>query len=225
MRKNQIISLFIASVFYQVSFSQGFISITTGLSVQRSLKQDQRYWAAGQDVIFNWHYTLRTGLYVAACYYADGKFKNELSATAKSPTTTPQQILFTNNAEIRLKQLSLGWRYYLVGNAESEEHWNLYGITGFGVIFGKVTNNYSTTIDTSLYNAPAQPASGTGDFKRLTVDLGLGWETPVRGDVYFYAESKVWIPTTDYPSKYLLVNENAPFIATVTAGLRILINN
>jgi len=225
LRKYQFISLFIASAFCQVSFSQAFISITTGFSVQRSLKENQHFWAVGQDVIFNWHYTHRTGLYIAACYYADGKFKNELSATAKSPNTTPQEIFFTNNAEVRLKQLSLGWRYYLVGNAESEENWNLYGITGFGVIFGRATNNYSITIDTSLYNAPAQPASGTGHFKRLTIDLGLGWEIPVRGDVYFYAEGKVWIPTTDYPSKYLLANDNAPLMAIVTAGLRILINN
>ena len=218
--------LLIVFVFYQVSFSQGYIGITTGLSVQRSLKKDQRYWAVGQDVILNWHYTPKTGVYVSVSYYADGKFKNQLSATAKSPATTPQEISFTNNAAVRLEQFSLGWRYYLVGNAESEQDWNLYGITGFGLIFGRVTNNYSTTIDTSLYNVPVQPASGNGHFKRLTIDLGLGWEIPLRGgDFYFYNEGKLWIPTTDYPSKYLFVNENAPLTATVTAGLRIVIND
>lgn len=216
-----LISLFIPNMV----FSQGFISITTGLSVQRSLKKDQRYWAVGQDVIFNWHYTPRTGLYVSVSYYTDGKFKNQLSATAKSPATTPQEIFFTNKAKVRLEQFSLGWRYYLVGNAESEQNWSLYGITGFGLIFGKVTNNYSTTIDTSLYTAPAQPASGEGHFKRLTIDVGVGWEIPLRGDIYFYTEGKLWVPTTDYPSKYLFVNENAPLTATVTAGLRIVINN
>lgn len=225
MKKNKTILLLAISGFSQVSFSQGFISVTTGLSLQRSLKKDQRFWAVGQDVIFNWHYTSRTGLYASVSYYTDGKFNNTLSATAKLPTTTPQEISFTNKAELRLEQLSLGWRYYLVGAADAEETWNLYGITGFGLIFGKATNNYSTTIDTSLYNAPQQPVNGSGHFKRLTLDLGLGWEIPLRADIFFYAEGKTWIPTTDYPSKYLFVNDDAPFIVNISAGLRIVINN
>lgn len=119
-------------------------------------------------------------------------------------------------------QISLGWKYYLVGTNESETAWNLYGVAGFGLIFGKATNIYSIAVDTSLYNAPLQPVNGIGHFKRLTLDLGLGWEIPLAGDIYLYAEGKTWIPTTEYPSKYLFINNNAPLTGMVTAGLRIL---
>jgi hypothetical protein len=30
------------------------------------------------------------------------------------------------------------------------------------------------------------------------------------------------IPTTDYPSQYLFVNENAPFTASLNLGIRLL---
>jgi hypothetical protein len=223
LKKNKTILLLIVSGFYQISLSQPFLSIATGLSLQRSFKQDQRYWAVGQDVIFNYHLS-KTGVYASISYYTDGKFKNQLAATAKSATTSPQEISFTNRAELRLRQISLGWRYYVLGAPDAVQGWNLYGITGFGLIFGKATNTYSTTIDTSLYNAPAQPASGSGHFKRLTIDVGLGLEMPLHGDIFLYAEGKAWIPTTDYPSKYLFVNDNAPLTANVTAGLRIVFN-
>jgi hypothetical protein len=223
LKKNQTILLLITLGVCQISFSQGFFSLASGLSLQRSFKKDQRYWAIGQDVICNYHFS-KTGIYASVSYYTDGKFKNELVASAKSPGTSPQEIFFTNSAVLRLRQISLGWRYYLLGAPDAEQHWALYGITGFGLIFGKATNNYSATIDTSLYNAPPQPASGSGHFKRLTLDLGLGWEMPLRGDIYFYAEGKTCIPTTDYPSKYLFVNDNAPLTASVSAGLRILFN-
>src|SRR5436190_1481643 len=61
-----------------------------------------------------------------------------------------------------------------------------------------------------------------GHFKRLTIDLGLGWEIPLGGDIFIYSEGKAWIPTTEYPSKYLFVNNNAPLAAMISAGLRIL---
>lgn len=123
---------------------------------------------------------------------------------------------------MKLHQYSLGWKHYLVGNFEKETKWNLYTITGFGLLFGTSKNTYTTVIDTSLYNAPSQPAEGSGHFKRLTFDLGLGWEFPLSAAAYIYSEGKIWIPTTDYPSKFLLVNDNAPLIAVLGVGLRIL---
>jgi len=123
---------------------------------------------------------------------------------------------------MKLHQFSVGWKHYLVGNFEAEIKWNLYAITGFGLLFGTSTNTYSTVIDTSLYYAPVQPADGSGHFKRLTLDLGLGWEIPLSAAAFVYSEGKIWIPTTDYPSKFLLVNDKAPLVAVVGVGLRIL---
>jgi hypothetical protein len=46
---------------------------------------------------------------------------------------------------------------------------------------------------------------------------------PVGGDIFFYGEIRAFAPTTDYPSKYLLANENAPFSGSFNLGMRILI--
>jgi hypothetical protein len=205
-----------------MTFSQTRVSIATDLSVQRSFKKDQRFWALGQDIVIDWHFTPKGGAYGSICYYSNGKFDNPLTAPAKSPSTLPQQIFFTNYAKLRLEQISIGWKHYFVGTSDAEKQWNLYGLSGFGLIFGKVVNAYSVAVDTSLYDAPAQPINGKGHFKRLTFDLGLGWEIPLAGEVYLYSEGRVWIPTTEYPSKYLFANNNAPFAAMVTGGLRVL---
>ncbi len=222
MIKNRTILFLIACAFSQIAFSQTRVSIATDLSLQRSFKKEQRFWALGQNIVIDWHFTPKSGAYASVCYYSKGSFQNPLSATAKSSTTLPQQIFFTNNEQVRLKQISLGWKDYFIGTSDAESKWSLYGIAGFGLIFGKATNTYSAAIDTSLYNPPQQPVNGSGHFKRLTLDLGLGWEIPLAGDVYFYSEGKIWIPTTEYPSKYLFVNNNAPLAAAVSAGLRIL---
>jgi len=205
------------------TLGQTRIGISTDISLQRSLKKEQRFWAFGQDVVVHWHFTPKNGSYASVSYYSNGNFKNSLSAPAKSLSTLPQEIFFTNKAKMRLVQISLGWRRYLVGTHTAEGGWNLYAITGFGLIFGKVTNVYSRTIDTSLYSPPSQPIRGMGYFKRLTLDLGLGWEVPLGGEIYFYSEGKIWIPTSDYPSKYLFINNNAPLVMMATAGLRILL--
>jgi len=190
--------------------------------ILRSFKNDQRFWAVGQNIIIDWDFTSKGGAYASLSYSSYGKFTNELSATAKAATTSPQQISFDNNAQIRFEQISLGFKHYFVGSTDAEVNWNLYTITGFGLMFGRVTNDYSTSIDTSLYNAPQQPVNGKGHFKRLTLDLGVGWEIPLSADFYLYASGKVWIPTSDYPSKYLFVNDNAPLIAMFGIGVRIL---
>jgi hypothetical protein len=63
--------------------------------------------------------------------------------------------------------------------------------------------------------------SGESGFKRLTVDLAAGWEFPLNNGINIYSELKAWIPASDYPSKYLLVNDNAPLILSFNFGLRI----
>ena len=222
MKKAKLISLLAACTFSLTAFSQVRISGSTNLLALRSFKEDQRFWAIGQDIIVDWHFTTKGGAYASLSYSSNGNFTNQLSADAKTATTSPQQIYFTNKAEVRLYQISLGFKHYFVGTTDAELSWNLYSITGFGLMFGRVTNSYSTSIDTSLYNAPGQPISGSGHFKRLTLDLGLGWEIPLGGDVYLYASGKVWIPTTDYPSKYLFVNDNAPLVGMAGLGIRML---
>jgi len=206
----------------QIVFSQTRVSIETDISLQRNFKKEQHFWTIGQSVTVNWHFNPREGAYALVCYYSNGNFKNELSATAKSPVTSPQQLSFVNKAQVRLEQISFGWKRYVVGTSDAEKNWNLYVFAGFGLIFGKATNNYSIAIDTALYNTPSRPVNGSGHFKRLTLDVGLGWEVPLGGDIFIYSQAKAWIPTTEYPSRYLFVNNNAPFAAMISAGLRIL---
>jgi hypothetical protein len=194
-------------------------SLATDLGVQHSFKKDQRFWAVGHTVHGHFHFTPKDGLYAWISYYSNGTFQNEAVATAKSPATIPQQIIYHNTSVMRLKHISIGWKKYLKGTYDSES-WNIYGFGGFGLMLGRLNNRHSNAIDTSLYNAPV--LTGAAKFKRLTLDLGLGWESHIGGETYVYVESRVWIPTTDYPSKHILVNNNAPLIGTLSLGVRIL---
>jgi hypothetical protein len=198
------------------------LSVATDLGLQKSFKKDQQYLAIGQTINALIHLTPKEGMYVWFAYYSNGKFKNDVTATAKSVLTTPQQINYINDVKMRIKHFSMGYRKYIVGSADAEVKWNLYGYAGLGILMGRAENIHSVFIDTAIYNVPVR--SGKGNFKRLTLDLGIGWEIPLGGDFFFYAEGRTWIPTTGYPSKYLFVNNNAPVVGMVNAGLRILFN-
>lgn len=195
-------------------------SMATDLSVQHSFKKEQRFTVIGQTVHAHFHLTPKDGIYVSFAYYSNGKFKNDLSATAKSALTIPQQIGYVNSANMRLKQFSVGWKKYLKGSAEAERNWNLYAYAGFGLLLGRVENTHSTVIDTSLYDQPV--ASGRANFKRLTFDTGLGFEKYLGGDLYIYSEGRVWIPTDGYPSSYIYINDKAPWTGMFSLGLRVL---
>lgn len=217
----RIFPLIFALLVFSEAYSQPTrFSLATDLSILRSFKENQQFWSLGQTVHAQFHFTRKDGAYAWISYYTVGKFTNTVTATAKSPATTPQQLNYTNFAELRPVHFSVGWKTYLLGDALSEEGINAYGIAGFGLMFGRVSNLHSMNIDTSLYIVPVE--SGEGKFRRLTFDLGLGFEKPVGGDLYAYIETRVLIPTTDYPSKYLFVNDNAPLVATANIGLRIL---
>ena len=194
--------------------------MATDLAVQRNFKKEQHYWALGQTVHIHFHVTPTEGIYTWFSYYTNGNYKNFLQADAKSPSTTPLHINYVNRAQMRLKQFSLGYKKYLKGTADMEKSWGVYAYGGFGLLLGRIINAHTVALDTSLYNVPV--LAGKANFKRLTVDLGLGWEVPVGGDFYFYTEGKVWIPTTDYPSKYIFVNTNAPMVGMFQVGLRLL---
>lgn len=211
---------FFSSLLFTAAFAQPRFSVASDLSAQRNFKKEQLYWAIGHTIHGIFHLTPKNGVYVWFGYFSSGHFQNSLNATAKSPLTVPQQVHYTNTARMRLKQFSAGWRKYLKGSPDIESGWNLYGYAGFGLLLGRVDNVHSVGIDTAVYNLPVR--SGKANFKRLTLDLGLGYEIPIGGDFYLYTEGRVWIPTTDYPSKHIFVNENAPFVAMLGAGIRII---
>lgn len=200
--------------------AQPGFSVTTDVGIQRNFKEGQQFFAFGQTVQAQFHITKKDAVYFWVAYYSNGKFSNQVKATAKLPTTNPQEITYRNKAKMQFEHFSTGYKKYFKGSYDIESGWNLYGYAGFGIIFGRVENTQSANIDTALYINPVKP--GEGDFKRLTLDLGMGWEIPLGGDFYFYTEGRTWIPTSDYPSKYLFVNDNAPLVAMINAGIRIL---
>lgn len=207
--------------FSAVSFAQPIrFSIATDLGLQRSFKKEQQYWAGGHTIQAQFHFSPKDGAYAWVSYHTNGKFNNNVTATAKSIATVPQQINYTNNAVMRFKHISIGWKRWLKGTFNAEAGWNIYGYAGFGVLLGRVDNSHSVSIDTVVYNVPVR--SGKANFKRLTLDLGLGWEAPLGADVFIYAEGRAWVPTTDYPSKYIFVNDNAPLVGMFNVGIRIL---
>lgn len=196
------------------------ISVATGISILRNFKKEQRFWAVGHNTDLQFHITNTDVVYVGFIYTSNGKFSNKLQATAKSAITSPQLINYTNSGKMRAKEFSIGWKKFLKGNFNEEKKWNLYGTAGFGLLLGRIINTYSVAIDTTGYNVPVK--DGKANFKRLTFDLGLGAEIPLAADFYFYLETKTWIPTTNYPSNYLFVNKDAPFVGMLSGGIRIL---
>jgi len=196
------------------------LSLASDAGLQRSLKKDQRYWAAGQTIGAQLSISPKNGAYLAFVYYSKGNVNNEVEATAKSPVTQPAVIAYTSKGVIKNRQISIGWKHYFKGDFASEDKWSLYGTAGFGLVFGTAQSTSSVAVDTALYEMPV--LSGKGHFKRLTYDLALGFEKPLGGDIFLYSEIKTAIPSTDYPSKYLYVNEGAPLTACACIGLRVL---
>jgi hypothetical protein len=222
MKKLFLIALlFVMAAPLKAQFPQ--FSLGNDLGIQRSLKKEQQYWAFGHTLHFLFNLNAKEGPYIWLSYYTEGKFHNNVVATAKLSTTGgPREIAYTNNAAMRFKQVSMGWKKYFKGSFNIEDGWSIYGYAGFGLLFGRVRNNHSTFIDTSLYDVPVR--AGTGNFKRLTLDVGGGWERPVGADIFLYIEGRAWIPTTDYPSKYIFVNNDAPLVGMLNVGIRVLFN-
>jgi len=219
--KKQISILSFGVLLSFLAFSQQTrFSVTTDLGLQHSFKKEQRFTVIGNNTQAQFHFTPTDGLYVSFAYYSNGKFKNDITATAKSLSTTPQQVNYVNRANMRLKQFSVGWKKYLKGSSVSENGWNLYACAGFGLLLGRVENVHSVSIDTAVYNVPV--SRGRANFKRLTFDAGAGFEVPLGGDIYLFTEGRVWIPTDGYPSRYIFVNDRAPWTGMLGVGLRIL---
>ncbi len=195
-------------------------SIATDLGLIHNFPKGQRFIAMNHTVITDFHLSEKEGLQVSFGYCTAGKYGNLVDATALDLSTVPQQIQYSNRGKMRIRLLSVGWKHYLKGNPTTEKGWNLYSKAGFGLLMGWVDNAHNRVIDTALYHVPVR--TGNANFKRLTLDLALGWEKCLGADFYFYTEGRVSVPSSDYPSKFLLVNDNAPFTALICGGLRIL---
>jgi hypothetical protein len=51
-----------------IIFSQIRISGSTDLMVLRSFKEDQHFWAVGQNIMVDWHFTNKGGAYASLSY-------------------------------------------------------------------------------------------------------------------------------------------------------------
>ncbi|HEV8271504.1 MAG TPA: hypothetical protein VGQ04_09395 [Chitinophagaceae bacterium] len=208
-----------SSMFAQVKFS-----LATDISLLHNFDGQQKFTAVGQTVISQWHFDKKNTLYGWFSYHANGKYNTTLTATAKLPSTQPQSFTFDNQSQMRLRQISIGYKRYLWGSFENLEKFNLYAAGGFGLMFGTASNTFSTYIDTALYTMQSNVVHGTGDFKRLTFDITGGVEFPVAYEIFIYSEVRMHIPTTDYPSSYLVKSSNAPFLGGINLGIRVLFN-
>jgi hypothetical protein len=208
-----------ACLFAQVKFS-----LATDLSLLHNFDGKQKFTVVGQTLLPQWHFDKKSTLYAWFTYHANGKYKSNLIATAKSPGTQPQNISFTNQSEMKLRQFSIGIKKYFIGSFQSLENFNLYAAGGFGLIIGTASNTFSNYIDTALYTIQNNVINGSGDFKRLTLDLVGGAEFPVSYEIFVYSEIRMHIPTTNYPNSYLLKNSNAPFLGGFNIGIRVLFN-
>jgi hypothetical protein len=199
-------------------------SLASDISFLHNFDGKQKFTVVGQTVMPQWHFDKKSTLYAWFSYHANGKYKSNLIATAKSPGTQPQNISFTNQSEMKLRQFSLGIKKYFIGAYDKLENFSVYGGAGFGLIIGTASNIFSSVIDTSLYIVQNNIVNGSGDFKRLTLDLTGGLDFPVSYEVFIYTEIRMHIPTTNYPNSYLLKNSNAPFLGGFNLGIRILFN-
>jgi len=205
-------------------FAQAKFSLATDVSLLHNFDDQQKFTTVGQTIIPQWHFDKKSTLYAWFSYHANAKYKNTLTAIAKSPATQPQSFSFTNESQMRLRQLSIGYKRYLIGSFERLEKFSAYVAGGFGLMVGTASNSFSTYIDTALYTVQSNVVHGTGDFKRLTFDITGGIEFPVAYEIFLFSEVRMHVPTTDYPSSYLVKNSNAPFLGSINFGLRILFN-
>ena len=86
-------------------------------------------------------------------------------------------------------------------------------------------NDFKPAVDTALYFMQERPVPGAGEFRRLTVDLGLGSEIPLGGNFFVYGDLRALLPASGYPSELLHKTGSIPLAASIHAGLRILLGD
>ena len=210
------VGLFISlSVSAQVQFS-----LATGLSGLRNFSPQQKFWALGQTLRADAHFSPKQSAYFWLDYYTEGKIRNNFTATAKSALTTPQQLRYTANGRLTYRQISLGLKHYFRGTFNAETGYSIYGLAGFGLLFAQVSNTNSPAADTSLYNVSVM--QGEGSFRKLTFDVGLGGEVPIGGNFFVFADGRTWLPASSKTVPYLHNQKNVPLPFMLSAGMRIL---
>ena len=152
-------------------FAQVKFSAATDISLLHNFDPQQKFTVAGLTILPQWHLDKKNTVYAWLNFHWKGKYENTLIATANSPTTQPPTISFSNQSEMKLKQISFGFKRYLIGSYNHLEKFNLYAAGGFGVMYGNASNIFSTNIDTAQYNIQYNVIHGSGDFKRLTFDI------------------------------------------------------
>jgi hypothetical protein len=203
------------SLHAQVEFSVG-----TGVSGLRNFSPQQKFWAFGQTVQANFHFSPKQSAYAWLDYYTEGKFKNNFTAVTKIPFTSPLLIPFTATGRLTYRHFSLGWKHYFRGSYNAGKDFNMYGVAGFGFLFARIRNSFSPSADTSLYHIPVR--EGESRIRRLTFDLGLGAEMPVGGNFFAFAEARTWLPASSNGSHYLHSQRDVPLPLMVSAGMRVL---
>jgi len=222
--KKYILVWMIGILYAGILKAQPVFSIATDATVLRSLSTQQHFFAVGQTVTGNIHFTKKESGYAWITYYTYGKFKNSATAIANNSTIYPPAVHYTIHSRMRYRQISIGWKHYFRGSYNENLNWNLYGLAGFGLLLGNAENTFNSFVDTALYTAPFHPTAGAGVFKRLTFDMGLGTEIPLGTSIYLYTELRTWLPASDYPSPYLINNSNVPLSLIVCGGLRVLMD-
>lgn len=212
------------SVFFLLPAFGAFaqFSISTDVSVLRNWSPQQKFWAVGQTIQGNFYAHEKGGPYALLGYYLKGSFQNSFTALAKQPATTPASLPYSVRSTWQFRQLSLGWKHYFKGAYNSEHTWTLYGTAGFGLLFARIENSYNPGVDTAAYFI-SNPRQKEGKFNRLTYDFGLGAETPIGSDVYFYGEVRAVLQSSDSRSALLVRNKQVPLATSINGGLRILI--
>lgn len=195
-------------------------SLASNFSLLRNLTPREKFWARGQSVEVDMHFSPRQTGYFSVDYYTEGRFKNNFTATAKSITSSPQSFPFVATGFLRYRQLSLGLKHYFKGDYNAEEGINIYGTAGFGFLFARMRNEASPSFDTTQY-APSI-VIGQGTVKRLSFDAGLGIEAHFRGPAYPFFTLRTWLPASYHPSGYLHNSNKVPFALMAGLGLRVL---
>lgn len=211
--------LFSLNLILNLSLSaQVEFSLASGISGLRNFSPQQGFSAIGQTVRMNFHFSPKQSAYASLDHYTEGKFNNNFSATAKLPTTSPQQINYIATGRLRYREISLGWKHYFKGAFNEAKNLSFYGTAGFGFLFAKVRNNFQ--VDSNLY--AVTPTQGENKIRKLTLDLGGGAEYPLGGNFFLFADGRLWLPASSHTSPYLSNQKNLPLAFMLSAGLRVL---
>ena len=219
--KKVLLALLLNLILNLTLHAQVEFSLATGVSGLRNFSPKQKFWAFGQTVQANAHFSPKQTAYAWLDYYSEGTFKNNFIAVAKSPLSSPAQLPFRATGRLTYRHFSLGLKHYFRGGYAAEKNINIYGLAGFGFLFARVRNQFAPQIDTALYAVPTMPTAQS-TLRKLTFDAGVGAEMPLGGSFYVWADARTWLPASSKTSPFLHEQKNVPLPVMVSAGLRIL---